>query len=400
MQGQRVTDTLPLAGDKDKSRKLANEYVSKLRYNSGAGASRSELGSPRGATSVRASVRLDEKHRLARLLPVKERWERRATELNQVIARTAYDAPAMVKLVSCRKYAVCRVAKLNSPIGPRVDGCGLESLPVVCGCGPVGAKKTCRQWWLCGPCRARRSPQLGADIRKGLEVALAEETAAWGRNGGRGMAPQIRLITLTAAHTGNLMHDQSVISDGWRKLYKRMHEDYGEKFPYVGVWEVTPGTDGKGHVHMHLAVVWRYRDWGRIREQWERACPTSKYLDIKERKDKKPSSPSSVGKYLGKYLSKGADVNGFDEVLRAEVSAAFYNQRSVISSVGFKGKKYKACCRKCGMGFRLESDGERREREAKEHGTLVQHAVDAPRIRCDEQLQWAFDVVEVTAGLH
>jgi hypothetical protein len=131
-----------------------------------------------------------------------------------------------------------------------------------------------------------------------------------------------------------------------------MHEDYGA-FSYVGVWEVTPGRDGLGHVHMHVAVVWRYRDWKRIREQWERACPTSNYLDIMERrKDGRDSSPTSVAAYLGKYLSKGVDTAGFDGRMRAEVSAAFYNQRSVLASIGFWRREPK-CCAKCRERYRL-----------------------------------------------
>jgi len=146
--------------------------------------------------------------------------------------------------------------------------------------------------------------------------------------------------------------DQGALADGWRKLYKRMHDDYGS-FPYVGVWEVTRGRDGLGHVHMHVAVVWRYRDWSRIREQWLRACPTSQYLTfVAKRKDGKASSPSSVAKYLGKYLSKGADVGGFDARMRAEVSAAFYNQRSVLASVYF-WQRVEKCCRKCSERYRL-----------------------------------------------
>ena len=328
---------------------------------------------------------------------MREKWERRATEVNASIATTAADAPAMPRLKAQRKYAVARVARLNSPIVPRLEQCGQESLPVVCGCGPVGAKKTCRQWWLCVACRARRSPSLGRDIRTGLDAALSEARAEWGRNGGRGMEPQIRLLTLTAAHTGDLIADKASIADGWRTLYKRMHDDYGEKFPYVGVWEVTPGTDGLGHVHLHLAVVWRYRDFWRIREQWERACPTSRYLDIKKRKDGKESSPSSVGKYLGKYLSKGVDVNGFDGTLRAEVAAAFYNQRSVITSVRF-WRRYRKCCSKCGTGFRLETEDERRAREERD-GTATRLIVrepppQPPRMPVELQLGWAFDVVQ------
>jgi hypothetical protein len=131
-----------------------------------------------------------------------------------------------------------------------------------------------------------------------------------------------------------------------------MHEEHG-RFPYVGVWEVTRGTDGLGHVHMHVACVWQWRDWGRIREQWMRACPESQRITfVAGRRDGKPSTPSSVAKYLGKYLSKGADASSYGPYLRAEVSAAFYNQRTVISSSHFF-RRFEKCCRKCNERYRL-----------------------------------------------
>jgi len=104
---------------------------------------------------------------------------------------------------------------------------------------------------------------------------------------------------------------------------------------------------------MHVALVWRYRDWSRIRDQWISACPSSQYVTfIAKRKDGKPSSPSSVAKYLGKYLSKGADLGGFNATMRADVSAAFYNQRSVLASLGF-WLRIEKCCRTCRERFRL-----------------------------------------------
>lgn len=167
------------------------------------------------------------------------------------------------------------------------------------------------------------------------------------------MKPQIVLLTLTQKHSGNLTTDQAALAEGWRALYKRMNEDYG-KFPYAAVWEVTTGDDGLGHVHMHIAAIWRYRDWSRVRQQWLRACPTSQRITfVAKRRDGKPSSPSSTAKYLGKYLSKGVDTRSFNPWLRAEVSAAFYNQRSVLASLGFF-KKYEKCCKKCNERYRLE----------------------------------------------
>ena len=286
-----MTETLPLGDDQIKS--VSKGTVSRPRIG------RSDLRSPRGATSVRGRARsrdgkgwIDEQHRRDKLAPVREAWERRASRLNRELPDA--DAGEVDQLKRRRAYAVARVARLTCDIAPRLDACGVESLPIACACGMVGAKKTCRQWWLCFDCRAKRAPMLGRDIRKGLDAALTAELQSWGAAGGRGMRPQIVLLTLTQRHSGDVVADQAALADGWRKLYKRMHEDHGA-FPYVGVWEVTKGSDGLGHLHMHVAVVWRYRDWSRVREQWLRACPTSQYLTmIAKRKDGKASSPSSV----------------------------------------------------------------------------------------------------------
>ena len=334
----------------------------------GEASSRLELGSPDGATSVRRGIRtgtaveipdgwIDERLRRERLEAVSLRWEQRATRLNQAIASRKMGIPDELPedtetLLRQRAYAVSRVQRLRADIAPRLELCGTEFLPIACGCGLVGATQACRQFWLCERCRRKRMVPLSADIRRGLRAALDREVEAWGREGGRGMRPEIRLITLTARHSGNLSADQQSIARGWRALYKRMHEDDGA-FPYVGVWEVTPGRDGKGHVHMHIAVIWRFRDYQRVREQWTRACPTSMQFDIKrKRRDGKGSTPSSVAGYIGKYISKGADVDAFTPALRAEVSAAFYNQRAVIASLGFWIRVPK-CCAKCQLRYRL-----------------------------------------------
>jgi len=357
-----VTDTLPVDADRHKTvSETTKTFVSKITK-SLRPTGRSGLGSPRGAKSVRTTKArydsgtwIDEGHRRERLTPVRVGWETKATNLNREIANLGPEAPELDELKRRRAYAVSRVAKLRGDIAPRLVECGVEPLAIVCGCGPVPARKTCRQWWLCADCRAKRTPSLTRDIRNGLKHALDNEVKEWGRNGGRGQAPQIFLLTLTQQHSGDLGVDQGAIAEGWRGLYKRLNEDNG-KFPYVGVWEVTKGTDGKGHVHMHVAVVWRYRDWKRIRAQWETACPTSMYLDIKKRrKDGKDSSPSSVAKYLGKYLSKGADVGAFTPVLRAEVSAAFYNKHSVLTSKGF-WRRLTKCCQKCMERYRLSTE--------------------------------------------
>lgn len=325
----------------------------------------SGLGSPRAATSVRhlptaetVAGFLDEGHRRNLLEPVRRRWERRATELNGAVMDRELgvavdpDAEPIESLRRRRAYAVARCKRLRADVMPRVAECGTEHLPIACRCGLVGATVSCRQFWLCSTCRAKRTPALGSNIRRGLDRALSAEVEQWGREGGKGQRPQLILLTFTTKHSGNIGADHDAIATGWRKLYKRMHEEHGW-FPYAGVWEVTPGWDGLGHVHLHVAAIWRYRDWKRIKAQWRRACPTSMVVDIApRRKDKKDSTPASVANYLGKYLSKGADTSGFSPRMRAEISAGFYNQRAVITSERFWVKQPK-CCPKCHDRYRL-----------------------------------------------
>lgn len=346
-----MNQTLPPASDESKP--LVSQPTKRQLLASG-----SELPCPRGATSVRPSKIdgwLHEQHRRDRLQPVRARWEARATGFNRAIGELTVENPwhpELPQLKARRAYAVARVARLSADLVPRLNWCGTESLPVACGCGFVGAKKTCRQWYLCGSCRARRAPQLEASIRRGLDRALSAEVNRWGAEGAPGMRPQLVLLTLTQRHSGNLSTDQTALAEGWRKLYKRMHEEHGQ-FPYAGVWEVTKGDDGQGHVHLHIACVWRYRDWKRIRLQWMRACPSSQRVTfVAKRRDRKASSPSSVAKYLGKYLAKGSDTASFTPTLRAEVSAAFYNQRSVLAS-SFFFVRIEKCCRKCNERYRL-----------------------------------------------
>jgi hypothetical protein len=86
-------------------------------------------------------------------------------------------------------------------------------------------------------------------------------------------------------------------------------------------------------------------DWSEIREMWLASCPESERINlVASRRDRKPSTPASVANYLGKYLSKGA--GDFSPTLNAEVSAAMYNKRSVMSSLGF-WEKFVPLCPDC-----------------------------------------------------
>lgn len=167
---------------------------------------------------------------------------------------------------------------------------------------------------------------MGARIRAGLENAVA--------NAPRGH--RIVLITLTLAHSGDVECDRRELAEGWRKFYKSLHRRGWGRFPYVGVWEVTPGVDGLGHIHAHIAALWPWRDWSICRSLWLAACPRSERITfVAGRRDGHASTPKSCANYLGKYMSKGVDGVDFTRELRTRVVVGTYNTRWVFTSRRF-----------------------------------------------------------------
>jgi hypothetical protein len=164
-------------------------------------------------------------------------------------------------------------------------------------------------------------------MRDGIEHAL-KPRAGW-RPG------KIVLLTITLRHSGDVARDRADLAEGWRAFRKSLWRRWGW-FPFVGVWEVTPGTDGDGHVHGHVAVVWPWRDWGEVRELWLAACPRSERITfVASRRDGRESTPRSVANYLGKYLAKGVQHADMTPQLLARVLAGTYNTRWLFTSRGF-----------------------------------------------------------------
>jgi hypothetical protein len=223
-------------------------------------------------------------------------------------------------------YALRRAAALDRPYSRKLQRCSRRGTRVRCGCrGWRGVRlHTCRQHLLCADCQRARARRMGARIRAGLEAAIASRPGE-----------MLVLVTLTLRHSGDVAEDRQRLADGWRRFTKAFWKRYG-RFPYVGVWEVTPGSDAMGHVHMHVAVVWPWRDWGDVREMWLAACPESERITfVARRRDGRASDPKSAANYLGKYLSKGLQTDDFSVELRTRVVAGTYNSRWVFSSRKF-----------------------------------------------------------------
>ena len=193
--------------------------------------------------------------------PHRDRWEARA----RTYRRTHDHRRA--------RYAERRAAALARPVVATMARCSTAGVLVACACpGQRPVWYGCRQHWTCAVCRRQRTRRLRARLRKGIEArwseARASELPGWRTQ------HRLVLMTISARHTGDLDADRRTISDGWRRFYKSMHEKYG-RHHYSWVWEVTPGEDGLGHVHAHVAVIWPFIDWSDVRARWDVACPES-----------------------------------------------------------------------------------------------------------------------------
>lgn len=261
------------------------------------------------------------------MAPRRERWRERA-------ARTDLTERQRV-------YALHRAEVLGRGLRGRVNGCATRGREVECACGRKVAPWRCQKALVCWSCAAHRRWQVVDRIRH----AIIRQQA---------MVPGSRtlLLTLTAAHTvrrlgGAVLSRAEELADlrqrlaeGWRAFSRAVGKRWGFT-PYVGVWEVTPGTSSRGHLHLHVVVQWAYRDWSEVARMWRDACPTSTRISIVQSWDDRRAAAQRAAEYLAKYVGKtrgrpdGRPAGGrWTPELHAQVHAATYQLRWLFASRG------------------------------------------------------------------
>ena len=138
-------------------------------------------------------------------------------------------------------YALRRAEALARPFSAKLKRCRTRGVRIKCGCrGWRGFRPyTCRQPLVCRWCARDRCKRMGSRMREGLAAALTP-SPGWRPN------QRIVLVTITLRHSGNIEQDRADLAVGWRRFRKALWKRWGW-FPFVGVWEVTPGRDGLGH---------------------------------------------------------------------------------------------------------------------------------------------------------
>lgn len=240
-----------------------------------------------------------------------------------------------------RAYAERRAEAMRRGLRGRVRGCGTRGVEAKCGCGKRTVNYRCAKPLLCHTCASFRRWQ---NVRR-IESAIrgTQSTVLGGKT---------LMLTLTARHgdgPGALEDLRNRLALGWRRFSLAVAERWGHT-PYVGVWEVTPGRDGRGHLHMHVVVTWPWRDWSEVRRMWLDACPSSTRIDIRRSWQAREDGARAAAEYISKYIGKTRgrpDVNrkgaAWTPELMARVHAATYQLRWIFASKGLLPPRGQPC---------------------------------------------------------
>lgn len=306
--------------------------------------------------------------RHARLAQLAVRLNDAAAEL-QHASELAGGPPAAGQVVDegrhfkSARYARARAQTLALDRSVVVAGCGERWLGLRCACGSTARRVGCGQVLLCDRCRVGYYKRTRRRAIVAIGARQAEAMAAWQAAGSvRGERPQVVLVTLTIPReldgVALSMEDRAKrLTDGWRKLRQWLHKRIG-KFAYVGLPEITGGSDGGGHLHYHFVCIWPWWDWHGAQGEWRRATG----LPHANPPHMRPAgSVIRAAHYVAKYASKGAnyETDGMTAELVGEFVSTYYGRRRVLPSVGFWVPRDPACCPRCKEAMTVEERPER-----------------------------------------
>lgn len=278
-------------------------------------------------------------HDALQLLHKRSRTQRRA-------ARKATVPTDKVRLSRSAEWAEHRAQAMALPRADLVATCGTRFRTVACRCGrreiPVG----CDQTLLCRRCSAKHWKRWRKRVTRSLDGHVRAARGAWASGGRPGKLPGVYLITLTVKHSGSIASDREHLARSWRRLTKVATAE-GWWGAYVMVYEVTPGKDGQGHVHIHLAAVSSWVPYDRLHAEWRRIAGAV-VLDVSPPKSGS-TRVSRAADYISKYVTKGVEPQVFTGQKAGELLVAMRGKRKVTTSLDFwrPDRDRETRCRTC-----------------------------------------------------
>jgi hypothetical protein len=254
----------------------------------------------------------------------------------------------------------------------RVQSCQTTAMTVACKCGPKRVLVGCGQRWLCETCRVRAYRLVRRDSLRSWRVHERAREAQWhAANRPAGGRWGSYFVRLSVRHSGDVAADRATIERGWRRLRswlcRRLGRDYPGyatdkgtcSFPYQLMWEATAGSDGLGHVHAHVIVMWPWLDWADLHTAWVRATNgDSNHIDVQ----KVRGGVRAVADYAAKYASKGVKVQTMSGDLAGRVLASFWSKR-VVSACRRFWNRGPCRCPECRCTFDITERPESRRRK-------------------------------------
>lgn len=241
------------------------------------------------------------------------------------------------------KYATDRARSLRLDPFDRLEHCEKRKTVIKCGCRYVRVPVGCGMRWLCPKCQRRANGKSFKKLRRAMSMHSKAARAKWNAAGSqKGQERRWALVTLTTRHSGDMSADRATLIQGWKRFRQWMWQYRpkmdGRVLPAVGrfafalIWELTPGDDGRGHLHVHVGCLWPWVDYSEVREEWIRATGgESQRINIRSAR----KGPGGCAHYLAKYATKGVELGEMDAKLSAAVIAANYGQRLVTTSHRF-----------------------------------------------------------------
>lgn len=228
-----------------------------------------------------------------------------------------------------------------------LDACGQRYRTVRCGCGSRELPVGCAQVALCARCARTYWRSWQKRIRENLELHTIGAQKLWRAKRAtdrKGQKPGIYLVTVTVPHAGGVAAQRSAIGKAWRGLTKIANK-YGWWSAYAATYEATPGADGRGHVHLHVAAISSWIPYDELHAHWRRLAPGALIVDVQApRADR---SARTAANYLAKYVTKGVEASEFTGQLAGELLVANRGKRRVTTSVDF-WQLAAGPCRECG----------------------------------------------------
>lgn len=304
-----------------------------------------------------------------------KRWRRKPAEQPPLCPLTAMHRVSLLRSAEWCDERARAMAMTRTDV---VQTCRERTRVTTCNCTTREVRVGCDAPLLCTWCRKRHWRRWRKRITKALDARVRAARAEWNRHR-EGMLPGVYLITLTGPHSGDIATDRARMGRAVRSLLKYATSRNWWQH-YALTWEVTPGTDGAGHVHCHMAVVsswipytcakgnaygprepfrdtyWVRKRWQRtptmgLHEAWRRYMPGAEVLDVQapNRYRKRGQTPAS---YLAKYVTKGIEPAEFSGRKAGELLVAFRGRRKVSTSRTFWLREDHTC-RACGAMHRM-----------------------------------------------